>query len=367
MTDKELIAALRLQRIPWVGDVTAKRLINHCGSPSAVFDDKKQALSRIEGVGDYILRGLRNRKYLEEAHVEYDFIKKRHLRSIFYTDPEYPELLRHCLDGPILLFARGHISLNDKKIISIVGTREMTTYGRSFCEQFIEEIAPLDPVIVSGFALGVDICAQKTALDHGLQTIACLAHGLNKIYPSVHKRFVKPVMENGGFFTEFWSSSRPERENFLKRNRIIAGMSQATIVVESAEKGGSLVTADMANGYNRDVFSLPGRAGDIFSVGCNNLIKQHKAHLITSAADLVYLLNWEMDSKRAKPVQRRLFEELEGIQKVIYEYLQVAGRQALDAISIECELPVFKTSSVLLELEMKGVVRSLPGKLFEIV
>lgn len=189
----------------------------------------------------------------------------------------------------MILFKKGNIDLKDRKIISIVGTRSVTSYGTAFCEKLIEDLAPLDPIIVSGFAYGVDICAQKTAVKHNLQNIGCLAHGLNQIYPKVHSKYVADVEKNGGFVTEFWSTSNPDRENFLKRNRIIAGMSEATIVVESAEKGGSLVTADIANSYDRDVFAVPGRAQDKFSSGCNNLIKQQKAHMITSAADLIYL------------------------------------------------------------------------------
>jgi len=254
-----------------------------------------------------------------------------------------------------------------KKVISIVGTRNITSYGTAFCEKLIEDLAPLDPVIVSGFAYGVDICAQKTAIKHGLQTIGCLAHGLNQIYPKIHSKFVPDVEKNGGFVTEFWSTSNPDRENFLKRNRIIAGMSEATIVVESAEKGGSLVTADIANSYNREVFAVPGRAKDKYSSGCNNLIKQQKAHMITSAADLIYLLNWELEEKETKPIQKQLFIELDEVEKAIYSYLQKEGKQLLDSIALDCKLPIFKVSSTLLNMEMKGVIRPLPGKLFEVI
>ncbi|MGB5692366.1 MAG: DNA-processing protein DprA [Flavobacteriaceae bacterium] len=367
MTNNEHIAALRLQNIPHIGNITAKKLIAHCGSPSAVFSDKKKALLRIEGVGEYTLRGLFNSRYLDAALEEYNYVKGSDIRMQLFSDPDYPEYLKHCPDGPILLFARGRIRLQDQKIISVVGTRNMTEFGRSFCERFIEEIAALNPVIVSGFALGVDICVHKAAIKHGLQTIGCLAHGLNQIYPRIHSRYMAQVVDNGGFLTEFWSTSQPERENFLRRNRIIAGMTQATVVVESAEKGGSLVTADLAAGYNRDVFAVPGRPGDRFSVGTNNLIKQQKAHLITSAADLIYLLNWTLDPAKERSVQKRLFVELQESEKTIYQFLLQDGKQQLDSIAINCELPVFKVSSALLEMEMKGVVRCLPGKVFEAV
>ena len=204
-------------------------------------------------------------------------------------------------------------------------------------------------------------------MDYNLQTIGCLAHGLNQVYPKTHHKYVAQVEKNGGFFTEFWSTSNPDRENFLKRNRVIAGMSEATIVVESAERGGSLVTADIAHSYNRDVFAVPGRATDKYSVGCNNLIKQQKAHVLTSAADLVYMLDWKLTEKQEDSVQKQLFVELDETEKSIYQYLQLNGKQLLDTVAFECNLPIFKTSSSLLNMEMKGVIRPLPGKLFEAI
>ncbi len=367
MSNNEYIAALRLQSIPQIGNISAKKLIAHCGSPSAVFSDKKKALLKIEGIGAYTLKGLFDTRYLDAALEEYNFIKRNAIRMWLFTETDFPQYLNHCPDGPILLFSKGRIRLQQQKIISVVGTRNMTERGRSFCERFIEDVAPLNPIIVSGFALGVDICVQRAAIRHGLQTIGCLAHGLNQIYPRSHAPYMEPVMENGGFLSEFWSSSRPERENFLRRNRIIAGMSQATVVVESAEKGGSLVTADLAAGYNRDVFAVPGRPTDLYSVGCNNLIKQQKAHLLTSAADLVYLLNWNLDPVKSRPIQKRLFVELKEREKTIYQFLLEDGKQQLDSIAVNCDLPIFKVSSALLEMEMKGVVRCLPGKVFEAV
>lgn len=279
----------------------------------------------------------------------------------------YPAYLKHCIDSPILLFSQGNIDLNRRRIISIVGTRNITSYGTSFCEQLIEDLAPLDPIIVSGFAYGVDICVQRAAVKHGLQTIGCLAHGLNQIYPKIHEKYVTDINKNGGFFTEFWSTSQPDRENFLKRNRIIAGMGEATIVVESAEKGGSLVTADIANSYNRDVFAVPGRTQDKYSSGCNNLIKHQKAQMLTSAADLIYMMGWELEEKEPVSIQKQLFVDLDDTEKEIYDYLQQGGKQMLDLIALDCKLPIFKVSSTLLNMEMKGVVRPLPGKLFEAI
>ena len=367
LTKSELIATLRLQSVPNIGDVTAKKLIAHCGSPAAIFTDKLRSILKIDGIGTHTVKGLYDSQHREAAEAEYRYIEKNDIGYSYFTDADYPAYLKHCIDGPILFFKRGAIDFEGRKIISVVGTRNITSYGTAFCERFIADIAPLNPIIVSGFAYGVDICVQRAAIKHGLQTIGCLAHGLNQTYPKVHSKYAPDVEKNGGFITDFWSTSNPDRENFLKRNRIIAGMSEATVVVESAEKGGSLVTADIANSYNRDVFAVPGRAEDKFSLGCNNLIKQQKAHMLTSAADLVYLLDWDVAEKETKIIQKQLFVELDELEKTIFTYLQKNGKQLLDSIALECQIPIFKTSSTLLNMEMKGVVRPLPGKLFEAI
>lgn len=367
MTSDELIAVLRLQSIPNIGDVTAKKLISHCGSAGEVFRNKADHLLKIDGIGTLTLRNLQDKVHHEAALEELEFIQKHKIAFTYFKDDDYPSYLKHCIDSPILLFRKGTIDLQGRKIISIVGTRNITSYGTSFCERFIEEIAPLDPIIVSGFAYGVDICVHRAALKHGLQTIGCLAHGLNQIYPKSHGKFTSEVERNGGFYTEFWSNSSPERENFLRRNRVIAGLSEATIVVESAEKGGSLVTADIAHSYNRDVFAVPGRVQDKYSMGCNNLIKQQKAHILTSAADLIYLLGWEVEEKESKSVQKQLFVQMDELEQSIHSYLQKEGKQMLDNIALACQIPVFRVSATLFNMEMKGVVRPLPGKLFEAI
>lgn len=366
-TADELIAILRLQRVPNIGDVIAKRLIAHCGGPIAVFEQKPYQLLKIDGIGTHTIKYLFDNEHLREAEKEHRYISDNNIDYCYFEDPAYPRHLKHCIDSPIILFRKGNINLEDRKIISVVGTRNITSYGTAFCERFIADLVPLNPVIVSGFAYGVDICIQREAIKQGLQTIGCLAHGLNQIYPKVHAKYQSDVLNNGGFFTEFWSSGNPERENFLKRNRVIAGMSEATVVIESAEKGGSLVTADIANSYNRDVFALPGRSTDKYSVGCNNLIKQQKAHMFTSAGDLVYLLNWDIEEEKTKTVQKQLFVDLDDTEQKIYNYLEQKGKQLLDSIALDCELPIFKTSATLLTMEMKGVIRPLPGKLFEAI
>ena len=243
----------------------------------------------------------------------------------------------------------------------------MTSYGADFCRKLIEDIAPLDPVIISGFAYGVDIHAHNIAMEQGLQTIGVVAHGLNQVYPKVHKKYVAKMEENGGFFTEFWSTSNPDKENFVKRNRIVAGLAEATVIIESADKGGSLITANVANDYNRDVFAVPGRVTDKYSMGCNNLIKSQRAHLLTNAADLLYILNWQPEEAKHKAVQKQLFITLEDDEQKVYDFLQKNGKELMDVIALECGMPVFKLSSLLLTMELKGVIRPLPGKLFEAI
>ncbi len=366
MSSEELQYVLALQHIPNLGDTLAKKLIRHFGSAKNVLQQKKQDLLKIDGIGGYRLRDFFDAAHLKAAEEELKFIEKNQIKVLYFKDQDYPDKLKHCIDGPVVLFQRGNINLKTQKIISVVGTRKITQSGVAFCEKFIEELSPLNPVIVSGFAYGVDITAQKAAVANNLQNIGCLAHGLDQIYPKVHQKYVGSVEENGGFFTDFWSSDDFDRNNFLKRNRIIAGLSEATVVIESAEKGGSLVTADIANSYNREVFTVPGRPSDKLSKGCNDLIKAQKAHLLNSAADLVYMLNWQPE-ETAKPVQKQLFIELDDEENNVLDFLQKEGKAQLDSIAINCNFPTYKTAGILINMELKGVVRPLPGKLFELI
>ena len=370
MHEQEIICLLALLKIDGVGDIVAKKLLNHCGNAEEIFKTKASTLASIDGIGQVLIKNLKNKHVFDQAEAEYKYIQANNINTLFFKNDNYPNKLKHCIDGPVLLFTSGNINLNSQKIISIVGTREITSYGTEFCKKLIEDLAPLNPIIVSGFAYGVDIVAHKAAMEHNLQTIGVIAHGLNQVYPKIHKKYVAKMEENGGFMTEFWSTSNPEKENFVKRNRIVAGMTEATIVIESAEKGGSLITANLANDYNRDVFAVPGRTSDKFSQGCNNLIKTQRANLLTSAADIMYILNWEIASKDQndnKVIQKQLFITLENDEQKIYDYLLKSGKQVLDIIALECDFPVFKISSVLLNMELKGVIRPLPGKLFEVI
>lgn len=366
MRHTELFYLLALQKAEGIGDVSIKKLLAHCGSAEAVFQAKWPQLAKIDGIGTFRLRNIHQKSNLIQAESELSFIEKHGIRAYSFLDDDYPFRLKHCPDGPVLLFSSGNIDLAQRKIISIVGTRQATPHGIEACRKIIADLTPVNPVIVSGFAYGIDIAAHLAALDNGLQTIGVLAHGLDQIYPKQHQKYARQMEANGGFFTEFRSKTEPSRENFLKRNRIVAGISEATIVIESAEKGGSLVTANIANDYNRDVFAVPGRVTDHFSRGCHNLIKSQKAMLLTGAADLVYQLNWDLQHK-PKPMQAQLFLALDPEEQTLYDFLKTHGKQQLDHLALGCGLPVSKTSSVLLGLELKNAVRPLPGKSFEVI
>ncbi|WP_413999758.1 DNA-processing protein DprA [Flavobacterium sp. W1B] len=366
MKEQDLFYLLALQRVEGVGDIMAKKLLTHCGSAEAVFKTKTAQLYAIDGVGSMLLKNLKDKSVFDKANKELEFIKSNGINVVHFQDENYPDRLKHCIDGPALLFTSGNIDLKNRKIISIVGTRQITSYGSEFCRKLIEDLAPLNPIIVSGFAYGVDILAHQLAMENNLQTIGVLAHGLNQIYPKTHKKYVARMEQNGGFITEFWSSSNPDKENFVRRNRIVAGMSEATIVIESAERGGSLITANMANDYNRDVFAVPGRTTDKYSAGCNNLIKTQRANLLNSAADLIYILNWDLE-KEVKPVQKQLFISLDEDEQKVYDYLLKTGKELMDIIALNCDFPIYKISGLLLNMELKGVVRPLPGKLFEAI
>jgi DNA processing protein len=366
MSEENLYHLMALLRIEGVGDIMAKKLISHFGSAEAVLNAKTAQLATIDGVGSVLLKNLKDKTVYEKARQELNFIQNNQIEVLYFKDEKYPDRLKHCIDGPILLFTSGNINLSNRKIISIVGTRQITSYGTEFCRKLIEDLAPLDPIIVSGFAYGVDIVAHQLAMEHNLQTIGVVAHGLNQIYPKPHKKYVAKMEQNGGFMTEFWSTSNPDKENFVRRNRIVAGMTEATIVIESADRGGSLITANMANDYNRDVFAVPGRTTDKYSQGCNNLIKTQKANLLTSAADLIYILNWDI-KKETKPIQKQLFVTLDDDEQKVYDYLLKTGKELMDIIALHCDFPIYRISGLLLNMELKGVIRPLPGKMFEAI
>lgn len=367
MKKEELLYVLALQKTKGIGDIIAKKLITTLGSASAVYREKSQNIRKLNGIGTVTLANLKDKTPLKQAEKEVEFIIKHNIKTLYFLNDDYPFRLKHCIDGPILMFQKGETSFDNRKIISIVGTRNMTSYGRDCCEQILADLKSYNPIIVSGFAYGVDICAHRLAIKNGLETVAVLAQGFASLYPKAHQKYEKELLENGSFITEFWYHEEPLREHFLQRNRIIAGVSEATIVIESAEKGGSLVTADIANSYNKDVFAVPGRTSDKYSKGCNQLIKQNKAIILNATSDLIAELNWEQKSIEKQVIQAQLFLELSETEQLITSFLQANGKQQLDLISLKNKLTIQQTAAILFNLEMKGVLKPLPGKMFEVI
>ncbi|WP_417590931.1 DNA-processing protein DprA [Owenweeksia hongkongensis] len=361
--DSQRIFQIGISLIPNVGDRVAKTLIAHCGSAEGVFKEKKATLLKIPGIGGTVAKSVSTQDVLSRAEEELKFIETNKIQSLFYLDEDYPQRLKMCNDGPLMLYYKGNVDLNKRQVIAIVGTRNATSYGLEFCENFIEDLKPFNPLVISGLAYGIDICAHKESLKMGVPTVGVLAHGLDRVYPQLHKKVANQMLENGGLLTEFISETNPDRENFPKRNRIVAGISDAVIVVEAAKKGGALITAEIANSYNREVFAVPGNLGAPFSEGCNHLIKINKAAMITGVEDLKYILGWQADEKRI--IQPQLFPELEGVEKQIADLLRDrGGKEELDVICLSLKIPVSKALQHLMGLELKGVVKSYPGKVY---
>lgn len=369
MNLEELKYAIALSQIKGVGEVTAKKMLAKSGSFEAIFKLSPKELERIEGIGSVKAKSIQtqfNDRYLiERANQEIEFIEKNQLQAVLYTSKEYPLKLKQCDDGPILLFGKGNMDYNSPKIISIVGTRKISDYGKFMIDHIMKGFEGLDIVVVSGLAYGVDSYAHKVAVDKNMQTIGVLAHGLDRIYPPINRKLAETMLPNGGLLTEFISGTNPDRENFPKRNRIIAGLADATLVIESAKKGGSLITAEIANSYSRDVFAVPGRSNDETSEGCNYLIKQNKAHLVESANDILDLMGWEAKEKKPQLKQQTIFTIITAEEQLVVEACKSDAKH-IDQLVVELNSTNSKLAILLLELEFKGVIKSLPGKMYRL-
>ena len=368
MSEVPLKHKIALGLIPRIGDINARKLVSHFGSVEAIFHEPYRNLIKIPGIGSGIAKYISERTYLDTAEKEAEFVTKNNIRTYFYLDPDYPFRLRQCDDSPVVFFFKGNCNLDASKILSVVGTRNATPRGKELCEKIVEGLAVghSDLIIVSGLAYGIDIASHKAALSNNLQTIGVLAHGFKTTYPAIHASTARAMVNKGGLVTDFLSDALPERNTFLKRNRIIAGLADATLVVESGIKGGALITADIANSYNRDVFAVPGRPDDQWSAGCNSLIRNNKAFLTECSDDIEYFLNWKPE--KLKPViQRTLFSELDDNEKVIYELLSKQGELTIDSICRTLDIPVYKLSSLLLQMEFKGLLKCSPGNLYRTV
>lgn len=367
MSDTELMYKIALGLIPGVGDIGARKLVSFTGSVEAVFSEPYSSLIKIPGIGENLARSISERGYLAEAEKEAIWVQEKKIETLFYLDDNYPARLKECEDSPVILFYRGNADLNAPKMISIVGTRRATTRGVEICNDIISNLALQHPdlIIVSGLAYGIDIAAHKAALGAKLKTIAVLAHGMKTIYPPLHTGVAREMTAQGGLLTDFTSNAPTERNNFLKRNRIIAGLPVALLVVESGVKGGAIVTAEMAMSYNRDVMAVPGRPSDNWSGGCNRLIKRNIAALVENAGDICEILNWS-HQKPSEPLQTRLFDDFSETENEIFRLLTEREALTADEISATTQLPISKLSSILLSLEMRGAIRCHPGNIYRV-
>ena len=365
--EEQLKFRIALTLIPNVGSVLAKSLVSYCGSVEKIFREKQHALIKIPGVGEVVAQSIREFNDFERAEKEIEFIIKYKITPMFYTDKSYPQRLRNCSDSPVMLFYKGEADLNQQRFVAFVGTRKATEYGKIQTEKIIEHLKLYNVTIISGLAYGIDICAHKAALKNDIPTVAVLAHGLDRIYPGSHRSIAEKMLHNGGLLTEYLSNTNPDRENFPTRNRIVAGISDATVVIEAAETGGALITAEMANNYNRDVFALPGRADDYYSKGCNRIIKTNKAALIENADDIVYQLGWQNTEVKKKNKQRELFVELTDDERTIFQKLNAGSSVGIDTICLESNLNTSKVAATLLALEFKGLIKALPGKMYQAI
>jgi DNA processing protein len=360
------IALTHLQEI---GSVTAKNLVSQCGGVKEIFDAKKNTLEKILGIGKVRAEAILQSKdeALKIAEVEIKFIEKNNLTPLFYTDKNFPKRLLQCADSPVMLYYKGNADLNARKIISVVGTRKVTEYGKTQCEKIIEQLAAYHPLIVSGLAFGVDIVAHKAALKNNLETVGVVANGMDKMYPSQHIKHIRQMVDCGGVLTEYGFGEDANRENFPQRNRIVAGMCDALILIETAIKGGAMITAKLADSYNREVFALPGKVGDTYSEGCNYLIKNNQANLFENADDIIKQLMWDVELQKPSPKQTLLFVELTDEEKMVVDVLQNNVNIGIDEIVIKSNFTHTSVAGLLLQLELKGVVKALPGKMFKLI
>lgn len=361
----DLLYQIALTLVPNIGDVRAKALIETFGDAASIFKTPKKHLEAIDGIGTIAANSIKDFTDFKVCEDEINFIEKNKITPLFISDEQYPQRLLNCYDSPTLLYYKGNADLNTTKIVSVVGTRNNSDYGKTVCENLMQDLSDHNVLVISGLAFGIDSIAHKAALKNKLKTVGVVAHGLDKIYPAQNKSLAKEMLSQGGLLTDFMSGTNPDRQNFPRRNRIVAGICDALVVVESSKKGGSLITAELANNYNKDVFAIPGRVNDLRSEGCNYLIKNNKSLLITSADDLLHIMNWKDEPKKIKK-QRELFIELTPDEKIITDILAQQESIQIDQLYFKSGLSSSAVANALLMLEMQGVVSMLPGKVFKL-
>lgn len=366
MTD-DLLYRIAVTLIPNIGCIHARLLLQHM-APQEIFSAKTSALQKIEGLGEKRINSIKKFNEFKRAESEIEFLSKYKITPLFITDDAYPQRLLNSYDPPVMLYYRGTADMNTSRVVAIVGSRSHTEYGRLLTEQLVEGLSGTGALIVSGLAYGIDALSHKAALKNNLSTVGVLAHGLDKIYPSENTAMAKEMIQQGGLLTEFMAKTKPDRHNFPSRNRIVAGMSDAVIVVETDIKGGSMITAELANGYNKDVFAFPGKITDKKSAGCNHLIKNNKAVLLSNAAHLLEAMGW--DEHKKKPAAKRtreLFIELTADEKAVVNMLNEAGQLDIDEINIRSGLSSSAVAVAILNLEIQNVVQALPGKIYKLL
>lgn len=370
MNNDECLYDIALTQVPGIGVMWGRTLLDIFGSARNVFTRRKELPKLMPDASPRIVDMLDCPQALERAKVELEFVQKNNLRCLTSGDPDYPSRLHECNDAPIVLYYKGSAELNARRVISMVGTRQATEYGRQLCNRFLRELKDICPdvTVVSGLAYGIDIQSHRAALENQFPTIAVLAHGLDRIYPHAHRKTAVDMLPTGGLLTEFVTGNLPDRYNFVSRNRIIAGMADATIVVESAAKGGSLITADIAGSYNRECFAFPGRTTDELSRGCNLLVRENKASLILSAEDFAGMMGWsEKRAAKRKPVQRQIFPNLSEEEQSVVTTLQSMGELHINSLTVETGMPIHKMNALLFEMEMKGILRVLAGGMYQLL
>jgi len=366
--NSEILNQLALTLVPNIGDVQAKILVNHFGDATSIFKAKKLSLEKIEGVGEVRAKSIKEFDDFHLAEHEIKFIEKYTIKTLFLNDADYPKRLLNCYDSPTLLFYKGTADLNTSKVLAIVGTRSNTDYGKQFTEKLIKDLSEQDILIISGLAHGIDAIAHKAALKNNLPTVGVVGHGMDKVYPSENTDLAKDmVKEGGGILSEFFSGTKPDKHNFPLRNRIVAGITDATVVVETNIKGGSMITAKLADAYNRDVFAVPGRTNDKTSSGCNHLIKYNKAILLTDSDELLDVLGWKEKKKEKVRQQKELFIELSAEEKQIVQLLQEKEMVHIDEINLKSGLSSSAAAAAILNLELQNVIASLPGKMYKLL
>lgn len=362
----DLLYKIGLTQIPQVGPVLARQLVAYCGSPQAVFEARKKELLSIPGIGEYTAKCVLEKHALEVAERECQFIEQHEIQALFYLDKTFPSRLGNLPDAPVMLYYRGKADLHHPRMVAIVGTRKPSPQGIKACEDLVEGLQAYGVQVISGLAYGIDICAHRKCLATHIPTIGVLGHGLGRIYPAQHRSIAEKMCLEGGLLTEFISTTSPEREHFPMRNRIVAGLCDALVVVETARKGGSMITAYLANDYHKDVFAFPGRTKDAHAQGCNLLIKSHRAALIEQATDLAYVMRWE-ELDRSQPKQTQLFIELTEEEKLIVNLLEEHDGISIDNLAFATQMKGSALAGLLLNLEFKGMIKTLPGKRYTLI